>query len=170
MLFYRYGTELFDRSNGTRFNSAIRCSDLVRMDLYHTLRDRLHRRDHRQSARHYCHSTESKHEVDNRTNLREHASPLIVSRTVTNMFIMNLAAADLLVLVFCLPATVIQDVTKTWFFGLILCKFVNYIQVGCFHSIDGSFGSSFPRMVLSCLDERKLIRTTCSIPVDSSFL
>jgi hypothetical protein len=42
---------------------------------------------------------------------------------------MNLAAADLLVLVFCLPATVIQDVTKTWFFGLILCKFVNYIQV-----------------------------------------
>lgn len=45
------------------------------------------------------------------------------------MFIMNLAAADLLVLVFCLPATVIQDVTKTWFFGLILCKFVNYIQV-----------------------------------------
>ncbi|CAF1107044.1 unnamed protein product [Rotaria sordida] len=49
-------------------------------------------------------------------------------RTVTNMFIMNLAAADLLVLVFCLPATAVQDVTKTWFFGLILCKFVNYIQ------------------------------------------
>jgi len=48
------------------------------------------------------------------------------------MFIMNLAAADLLVLVFCLPATVIQDVTKTWFFGLILCKFVNYIQVDLF--------------------------------------
>ncbi len=54
---------------------------------------------------------------------------MIYFRTVTNMFIMNLAAADLLVLVFCLPATVIQDVTKTWFFGLILCKFVNYIQV-----------------------------------------
>ena len=45
------------------------------------------------------------------------------------MFIMNLAVADLLVLLFCLPATVIQDVTKTWFFGLVLCKFVNYIQV-----------------------------------------
>lgn len=45
------------------------------------------------------------------------------------MFIMNLAAADLLVLLFCLPATVIQDVTKTWFFGLFLCKVVNYIQV-----------------------------------------
>ncbi|CAF3936207.1 unnamed protein product [Rotaria sp. Silwood2] len=51
--------------------------------------------------------------------------------TVTNMFIMNLAAADLLVLLFCLPATAVQDVTKTWFFGLFLCKFVNYIQV-CF--------------------------------------
>ncbi|CAF5043067.1 unnamed protein product [Rotaria sp. Silwood1] len=48
--------------------------------------------------------------------------------TVTNMFIMNLAAADLLVLLFCLPATVVQDVTKTWFFGLFLCKFVNYVQ------------------------------------------
>ncbi|CAF1589079.1 unnamed protein product [Rotaria magnacalcarata] len=56
-------------------------------------------------------------------------------RTVTNMFIMNLAAADLLVLLFCLPATVVQDVTKTWFFGLFLCKFVNYIQVSdCFTS------------------------------------
>ncbi|CAF1057365.1 unnamed protein product [Rotaria sordida] len=52
-------------------------------------------------------------------------------RTVTNMFIMNLAAADLLVLLFCLPTTVVQDVTKTWFFGLFLCKFVNYTQV-CF--------------------------------------
>ncbi|CAF1125620.1 unnamed protein product [Rotaria sordida] len=50
-------------------------------------------------------------------------------RTVTNMFIMNLAAADLLVLLFCLPTTVVQDVTKTWFFGLFLCKFVNYTQV-----------------------------------------
>ena len=54
---------------------------------------------------------------------------LLIYRTVTNMFIMNLAAADLLILAFCLPATVIQDVTKTWFFGLVLCKFINYIQV-----------------------------------------
>ncbi len=68
------------------------------------------------------------------------------------MFIMNLAAADLLVLVFCLPATVIQDVTKTWFFGLILCKFVNYIQVGFFLNLlyqkpgenhNSAFSSSF---------------------------
>lgn len=56
---------------------------------------------------------------------------MLYFRTVTNMFIMNLAAADLLVLLFCLPATVLQDVTKTWFFGLFLCKSVNYIQV-CF--------------------------------------
>ncbi|CAF0857945.1 unnamed protein product [Didymodactylos carnosus] len=50
-------------------------------------------------------------------------------RTVTNMFIMNLAIADVLILVFCLPPTVIQDVTKTWFFGLFFCKFTVSISV-----------------------------------------
>ena len=80
----------------------------------------------------YCYSTSSKHEVrivEHQSSPRKANLNKPRSRTVTNMFIMNLAAADLLVLVFCLPATVIQDVTKTWFFGLILCKFVNYIQV-----------------------------------------
>ncbi|XP_044740242.1 orexin receptor type 1-like [Chrysoperla carnea] len=49
-------------------------------------------------------------------------------RTVTNYFIVNLAVADFMVILFCLPPTVIWDITNTWFFGLILCKVVLYLQ------------------------------------------
>lgn len=84
------------------------------------------------------------------------------------MFIMNLAAADLLVLVFCLPATVIQDVTKTWFFGLILCKFVNYIQV------NEDVRSIEENAICACFvfflpDDRQIIEMTRSIPIRYSF-
>jgi hypothetical protein len=50
-------------------------------------------------------------------------------RTVTNYFIVNLAVADLLVLLICLPPSVLWDVTQTWFLGLKLCKAVPYLQV-----------------------------------------
>ncbi|XP_054275425.1 orexin receptor type 2-like [Macrosteles quadrilineatus] len=49
-------------------------------------------------------------------------------RTVTNYFIVNLAVADFMVILFCLPPTVIWDVTETWFMGLALCKIVLYFQ------------------------------------------
>ncbi|KAH0945928.1 hypothetical protein HN011_007565 [Eciton burchellii] len=49
-------------------------------------------------------------------------------RTVTNYFIVNLAVADLLVLLICLPPSVLWDVTQTWFLGLKLCKAVPYLQ------------------------------------------
>jgi hypothetical protein len=50
-------------------------------------------------------------------------------RTVTNFFIFNLAVADFMVILFCLPPTVVWDTTETWFFGNILCKIILYIQV-----------------------------------------
>lgn len=50
-------------------------------------------------------------------------------RTVTNYFIVNLAVADFLVILFCLPPSVIWDVTMTWFFGIAMCKIVLYLQV-----------------------------------------
>ena len=53
-------------------------------------------------------------------------------RTVTNYFIANLAVADVLVILFCLPTTVIDDVTETWFMGRAMCKIVKYVQVGTF--------------------------------------
>lgn len=50
-------------------------------------------------------------------------------RTVTNIFIVNLAIADLLVIILCLPPTVVWDVTETWFLGEAMCKGVLYFQV-----------------------------------------
>lgn len=50
-------------------------------------------------------------------------------RTVTNYFIVNLAVADFMVILFCLPATVLWDVTETWFLGDVLCKILLYFQV-----------------------------------------
>ncbi|CAL1276506.1 unnamed protein product [Larinioides sclopetarius] len=49
-------------------------------------------------------------------------------RTVTNYFIVNLAVADFLVILFCLPPSVLWDVTETWFFGSLMCKLVLYLQ------------------------------------------
>ena len=50
-------------------------------------------------------------------------------QSVTNIFIVNLAMADMLVMLFCAPPSVIWDVTNTWFFGSLMCKIVIYIQV-----------------------------------------
>ncbi|KAF9797785.1 hypothetical protein SFRURICE_017980 [Spodoptera frugiperda] len=50
-------------------------------------------------------------------------------RTVTNYFIVNLAVADFMVILFCLPATVLWDVTETWFLGDVLCKMLLYFQI-----------------------------------------
>lgn len=50
-------------------------------------------------------------------------------RNVTNYFIVNLAVADFMVILFCLPPTVVWDVTETWFMGTALCKIVLYFQV-----------------------------------------
>ena len=51
-------------------------------------------------------------------------------RSVTNVFIVNLSIADLLVIIFCLIPTALEDVTETWYMGLIACKIVKFIQVG----------------------------------------
>ncbi|KAI3362668.1 hypothetical protein L3Q82_001742 [Scortum barcoo] len=49
-------------------------------------------------------------------------------RTVTNYFIVNLSFADVLVTIICLPASLVVDITETWFFGNTLCKVVPYLQ------------------------------------------
>lgn len=49
-------------------------------------------------------------------------------RNVTNYFIVNLAVADFMVILFCLPPTVLWDVTETWFLGSTLCKIILYFQ------------------------------------------
>ncbi|XP_037321428.1 orexin receptor type 2 [Pungitius pungitius] len=49
-------------------------------------------------------------------------------RTVTNYFIVNLSFADVLVTIICLPASLVVDITESWFFGNTLCKVVPYLQ------------------------------------------
>ena len=50
-------------------------------------------------------------------------------RTVTNYFIVNLAVADFFVILICLPPTVLDDITLTWYMGSYMCKIVKYFQV-----------------------------------------
>ncbi|XP_042299872.1 kiSS-1 receptor-like, partial [Sceloporus undulatus] len=49
-------------------------------------------------------------------------------RTVTNFYIANLAATDIIFLVCCVPFTAMLYPLPGWIFGEFMCKFVNYIQ------------------------------------------
>ncbi|XP_077999632.1 neuropeptide FF receptor 2-like [Glandiceps talaboti] len=48
--------------------------------------------------------------------------------TVTNFFIVNLAVADVLVSIFCMPITLVTNIVKGWPFGLVMCKLTPVIQ------------------------------------------
>ncbi|KAI8787361.1 orexin receptor type 2 [Biomphalaria glabrata] len=50
-------------------------------------------------------------------------------RTITNFFLTNLAVADFLTIVFCLPPSFAQTILETWFLGNTMCKMVSYLQV-----------------------------------------
>ncbi|XP_047002140.1 gastrin/cholecystokinin type B receptor-like [Schistocerca americana] len=47
---------------------------------------------------------------------------------VTNYFLVNLSAADLLVTLICMPMAVSGSVSKLWLYGSIMCKLTHYIQ------------------------------------------
>ncbi|XP_064606972.1 orexin/Hypocretin receptor type 1-like isoform X2 [Liolophura sinensis] len=49
-------------------------------------------------------------------------------RSITNIFILNLAVSDLLVLFIVLIPTMIQDIFKSWLFGDAICPMANYLQ------------------------------------------
>ncbi|XP_050668184.1 orexin/Hypocretin receptor type 1-like [Leptidea sinapis] len=85
-------------------------------------------------------------------------------RTVTNYFLVNLAIADFMVLLFCLPATVLWDVTETWFLGDILCKMLLYFQsvsvtvsvlTLTFISLDRWYAICFPLKFKSTINRAK---------------
>lgn len=50
-------------------------------------------------------------------------------RTITNIFIVNLAIGDFFVILICLPPTIITDISGNWWFGETMCKIIPYIQV-----------------------------------------
>uniref|UniRef100_A0A8C6N355 Pyroglutamylated RF-amide peptide receptor n=1 Tax=Mus spicilegus TaxID=10103 RepID=A0A8C6N355_MUSSI len=49
-------------------------------------------------------------------------------RTVTNIFICSLALSDLLIAFFCIPVTMLQNISDKWLGGAFICKMVPFIQ------------------------------------------
>ncbi|XP_050303843.1 cholecystokinin receptor type A-like [Anthonomus grandis grandis] len=49
-------------------------------------------------------------------------------RTVTNVYLLNLAVADLLLGVFCMPFTLVGQVLRNFIFGEAMCKLIPYFQ------------------------------------------
>lgn len=49
-------------------------------------------------------------------------------QTMTNKFIINLAVADLLVLLVCIPVTISRFISEEWILGEFMCIFSNYTQ------------------------------------------
>uniref|UniRef100_A0A8C4PCH8 Neuropeptide FF receptor 1 n=1 Tax=Dromaius novaehollandiae TaxID=8790 RepID=A0A8C4PCH8_DRONO len=49
-------------------------------------------------------------------------------RTVTNMFILNLAISDLLVGIFCMPTTLVDNLITGWPFDNVMCKMSGLVQ------------------------------------------
>ncbi|NXP85744.1 NPFF2 protein, partial [Passerina amoena] len=48
--------------------------------------------------------------------------------TVTNLFILNLAVSDLLVGLFCMPTTLLDNIIAGWPFGSLVCKMNGMVQ------------------------------------------
>ncbi|XP_050422351.1 neuropeptide SIFamide receptor-like [Adelges cooleyi] len=77
-------------------------------------------------------------------NVRMRSSP-------TNIFIVNLAVADLLVNVLCVPLTLISSITREWKLGLVVCKLVPYLQgVSVYASINFLVAISVERCLSVC--------------------
>ncbi|RMC13502.1 hypothetical protein DUI87_08578 [Hirundo rustica rustica] len=49
-------------------------------------------------------------------------------RTVTNIFICSLALSDLLIAFFCVPFTMLQNISSNWLGGAFACKMVPFVQ------------------------------------------
>lgn len=88
-------------------------------------------------------------------------------RTPTNYFLLNLAAADILMAVVCVPFTFVANVLMSrWPFGRALCPIVTYVQTVSVHL--GAFtlvGVSVDRFraVARPLRPRASVRTACVV-------
>ncbi|XP_067241419.1 pyroglutamylated RF-amide peptide receptor [Chanodichthys erythropterus] len=49
-------------------------------------------------------------------------------QTATNIFICSLAISDLLISFFCIPFTLLQNISSEWFGGVLVCKTVPFVQ------------------------------------------
>lgn len=49
-------------------------------------------------------------------------------RTITNVYLLNLAISDLLLAVFCMPFTLIPLLLQDFVFGAVMCALIRYLQ------------------------------------------
>ncbi|XP_025202591.1 neuropeptide SIFamide receptor-like isoform X2 [Melanaphis sacchari] len=88
-------------------------------------------------------------------NVRMQSSP-------TNIFIVNLAIADLLVIVVCVPFTLIGSITTEWRLGLVICKLVPYFQgVSVNASINTLMAISVERCLSICYPMNPVGKGVC---------
>lgn len=55
-------------------------------------------------------------------------------RTITNLFLLNLAVSDLFLGVFCMPFTLVGMLLRDFIFGEMMCKLLPYLQ-GAYYKI-----------------------------------
>lgn len=55
-------------------------------------------------------------------------------RTITNVFLLNLAVSDILLGVLCMPFTLIGSLLRDFVFGEVMCKCLPYLQGKCLFS------------------------------------
>lgn len=88
-------------------------------------------------------------------------------RSTTNLLIINLASADLLFVIFCIPFTAVDYVIRVWPFGDLWCKIVQYLIVVTAHasvytlvlmSLDRFMAVVYPVVSRSLRTERNTIK------------
>ncbi|XP_034237925.1 neuropeptide SIFamide receptor-like, partial [Thrips palmi] len=86
-------------------------------------------------------------------------------RSTTNLFIANLAIADLLVNVLCLPFTLVSNVLQAWVLGAAICKTLPFLQgVSVSASINTLVCISVERCLAICYPMRcQLSPHTCRL-------
>ncbi|ETN82932.1 hypothetical protein NECAME_07646 [Necator americanus] len=101
----------------------------------------------------------------------ELASYRIFLRTVQNMFILNLALADLIVCIFSLPITPITSIRKNWYFGDQMCHSLPWIQAKTaalmLYRVTATRDGALMAGIARKMNERTLI-LTASVPVLST--
>ncbi|XP_066549344.1 pyroglutamylated RF-amide peptide receptor [Amia ocellicauda] len=50
------------------------------------------------------------------------------AQTATNIFICSLAVSDLLITFFCIPFTLLQNISSVWLGGVFVCKMIPFVQ------------------------------------------
>lgn len=93
-------------------------------------------------------------------------------RTITNAYVINLAIADILMALFCMPLTVISLITVQWSLGEFMCKFQAILgvsmsflslQIMTLMAVNRYFRIVHPRKFPSIFTKRSTIVMICTI-------